>query len=312
MAFDFNAYLFTQNSNINWPRQYGYPRVGASIVFLDLGTPITGKVFGLLPFVEFKLTESRNQELNVRLSSGLGYVTRKWNLEENLLNKATGSHLNAAMRVHFMYHKKVTENIELTGLLGMTHFSNGNFRMPNLGVNSVEAGIGLNFNPKGKPSTSYPFAPDSSARTNRTEIQISGATKVTGLVYGKRIYVGQVGLRQHFRCRQKSRFSAGFDVFYDRGHFYRDNPDNAQGKPRIKETTELGILLGHSLLMGNLQLITELGTYLYAPEWNKGLFYQRIGFKYEINQNWALRSILKTHFARADYFEWGISYTLLR
>jgi hypothetical protein len=312
-GFDLNMYFLTQQGKQNWTRQYRAPRLGICFTYLNLGNPeISGEAFGILPYAEFKIVDRPRQEFNVRVSSGIGYLTRIWDLETNLLNKAVGSHLNANMRLHLIYHWMILPKLELSATLGITHFSNANYKMPNLGLNSVEAGIGIGYHLKGKPKESKAFVPDSLSKKRRHEIRFSGASKVTGLVYSKRVFVSELSYRYSFRGEQKIRFHGGIDLFHDRGFLYRDNPANVTENPGIKNSVETALVLGGEFLLGSLHIITEGGLYMYSPKWNKGPVYQRLGFKYEIGRHWAASITLKTHFARADYIEWGIGYTILQ
>jgi hypothetical protein len=38
------------------------------------------------------------------------------------------------------------------------------------------------------------------------------------------------------------------------------------------------------------------------------MFYNRFGLRYRINSNWFAQLTLKTHFAKADFGEWGFGY----
>ncbi|MDX5321541.1 MAG: acyloxyacyl hydrolase [Bacteroidota bacterium] len=310
MGFDLQFSWMTQEKDWNWAKAYRSPRVGVNLSYLDLGTDIAGKAFGVLPFVELKLMDRPQDEFNFRLSSGVGYLTQKWGFD-NLKNKAIGSHFNANMRVHLVYHHVFKNKMELSALAGITHFSNANFRMPNLGVNSVELGIGLKRLKAGKPQQIGHFTPDPDARARRHEIKLSGATKETGLVYSKRIYVGIIGYRYHIYCRTKSSVYGGIDYFYDQGFAYGDNPQDVKEKPNLKTSSEVALTLAHDLLLGKWAIVTEGGLYAYAAEWNKGPVFQRVGFKYHFTPNWLASLTLKTHFARADYIEWGLAYTIL-
>lgn len=310
-GIDINLYFHTQNSRLNWTRNYRSPRLGINFTYLDFGTNIGGKAFGILPYAELKLIDKPRQELNLRVGSGLGYLTKTWSLD-NLQNKAIGSHINANMRVHFLYHLMLTKHLELSAVAGITHFSNANYKMPNLGMNSVEAGIGLGYNFHSKAIETQLYQPDSNARKRKQELRLIWATKETGLVYTKRIFVGEFSYKNFFWCMEKLNFSAGADFFFDQGYVYRDNPNQLQEQPSFGNSVEVGLTLGGELLLGNLHLIGEGGMYAYSPKWNKGLIYQRVGMKYMFTPQFSASVTLKTHFARADYMEWGIGYTILQ
>lgn len=310
-GIDFNIYFHTQNSRLNWTRNYRSPRLGISFAYLDFGTDIGGKAFGILPFAELKLIDRPRQELNLRVGSGLGYLTKTWALD-NLQNKAIGSHLNANMRVHFLYHLMFTKHLEFSAVFGITHFSNANYKMPNLGMNSVEAGIGLGYNFHAKAIETQIYQQDSTAKKRKQEFRLIAATKETGLVYTKRIFVAEFSYKNFFWCMEKINFSAGADFFYDQGYAFRDNPNQLKEKANLGNSVEVGLTLGGELLLGNLHLIGEGGMYAYSPKWNKGLIYQRVGMKYMFTPQLSASVTLKTHFARADYMEWGIGYTIFQ
>ena len=313
-GYDVNLYLFTERSDMNWSRAYNSPRIGITLSYLDLGKPeVTGKVFGLLPFIEFRLLHQKKQELNFRMGAGLGYLTKKWDLATNRLNNAIGTHVNGNMRLHFLYHRQIGPHWELTAVAGITHYSNGNFRLPNLGVNSVEAGIGIGYNLNGIPNREGIYTPDSTARRQRSEIRFSFGTKETSLIYPKRVFAFDLGLRHYLFNWEKLRLCGGLDFFYDPGYVYRDNPNDVQGGPNMRNSMEMALCGGGELWLGKFSFIGEGGIYLYTPDMSyyKGPIYQRVGFRYKINPEWSCLTTLKAHFARADYFEWGIAYTIV-
>ena len=77
------------------------------------------------------------------------------------------------------------------------------------------------------------------------------------------------------------------------------------------EYSELGFKLCHETLLGKLTIVTDAAVYFYRPKTFKGLFYQRVGIKYNVAPSWHIFTTLKTHFFRADFIEWGIGYTIL-
>src|SRR5690606_18434654 len=138
---------------------------------------------------------------------------------------------------------------------GITHFSNGNFKMPNLGVNSVEFGVGLGFIPNKRPISEQVFRPDSLAKKERIDVRIASGTKVTGLVYSKRIFVVSLAGRYYPYSRDKYRLGGGLDLFYDPGYLYRDNPANVTEKQSLSNSFEGGGVLGAEILMGDLHFL---------------------------------------------------------
>ena len=86
---------------------------------------------------------------------GLGYFTNPFDLEDNHLNRAIGSNLNVGIRLGFHQTISLNDQMDISFGIGMTHFSNGNTQLPNLGVNMPNLQFGYNF---------YPFPVTRSAR----------------------------------------------------------------------------------------------------------------------------------------------------
>jgi hypothetical protein len=58
-----------------------------------------------------------------------------------------------------------------------------------------------------------------------------------------------------------------------------------------------------------MNFILGMGVYLrdvYNPD---GRLYHRIGMRYHATKHWSANLVLKSHWAKADYVEYGIGYT---
>ncbi len=314
-AYEAEAYLLTYGSSKYWTRYYGNPKIGITLSYLDLGIPeLSGYAIGLLPFIEFPVFRLGKIECNLKMATGFGYLNKKWDLQTNNLNKAIGSHINGNMRAHGVMNIPLPKDLELALGAGITHYSNGNFKMPNLGVNSIELFMGLNWNKKSKTPPSQPKTRGlfDSLKHHHFEFTPFAGSKVNGLIYPKRMLVWGGGLRYFYRVSGRSQWGAGLDYSYDPEHVYRDNPEARTEEPNMVNSSELAVVAGHELLFGRFGFVSDVGVYAYRPSRLKDFLYQRLGFKYRIHPNWILRGTIKAHFSRADYFEWGISYTISR
>ncbi len=60
------------------------------------------------------------------------------------------------------------------------------------------------------------------------------------------------------------------------------------------------------MTLDKFQIAVGLGIYL-KDEYNADdQFYHRVGFRYFVNKNFYLNLTLKSHWAKADYFEYGL------
>ncbi|MBK6833681.1 MAG: hypothetical protein IPG89_05130 [Bacteroidetes bacterium] len=73
---------------------------------------------------------------------------------------------------------------------------------------------------------------------------------------------------------------------------------------------QIGARASYSYNIGKLSLPVEFGYYLRNIYKVDGSFYHRIGVRYYTNNNIILTFALKTHWAVAHYFEYGVGYRL--
>ena len=65
--------------------------------------------------------------------------------EENYKNDVIGSHINAAVQLNFESRYKLSQHLFINFNVGITHFSNGSFRTPNLGINNPSVNGGFTY-----------------------------------------------------------------------------------------------------------------------------------------------------------------------
>ena len=309
------VYTVKTGKGKDWCELYRFPRMGISVSYLDLGKKdLTGYSIGILPHIEFALFERKNIEFSWRLSSGVGYLNKKWDLHTNNTHKAIGSHLNGNMRSHLIVHARLGKRLELNFGAGVTHYSNGNFRLPNLGINTIEYLVGISAFREDRNYTK-PNAKQYARKhliTRVLDFTISAATRETNLVYSKRIYPFAFSANAMWHLGPRSRWGLGADVFYDKAHIFRDNPADLELPNTTANSLEAGVKICHELVISRFSLITEAALYVYKPSDYKTKYYQRVGFKYQISDKIFVKTTLKALLTAADYYEWGLGYRISR
>lgn len=127
----------------------------------QLGDPIAFYLFQGARIARFNPWISLNYEWNFGLSAGW----KPYNSENNTFNKVIGSEINAYMNTNFYLSWMLSRQFDLTTGVSLSHFSNGNTKFPNAGLNVVDFKIGLvyNFNRQDKsyrrPLFSSPIPP---------------------------------------------------------------------------------------------------------------------------------------------------------
>ncbi|WP_418990872.1 acyloxyacyl hydrolase [Alistipes sp.] len=108
----------------------------------ELGNPVAVYLFQGARIARIGERLSLNYEWNF----GLSFGWKPYDRETNPDNVMTGSKMNAYLNTDFYLLWKLTPRIDLNAGLVLTHFSNGNTKFPNAGLNSIGGQIGLTYN----------------------------------------------------------------------------------------------------------------------------------------------------------------------
>lgn len=107
----------------------------------ELGNPVAVYLFQGARIARIAPRVSFNYEWNF----GLSFGWKPYDTNYNRANLMMGSRVNAYLNVDFYLNWVLTQRLELSTGLSMTHFSNGNTKFPNAGLNSIGAKIGLTY-----------------------------------------------------------------------------------------------------------------------------------------------------------------------
>ena len=129
-------------------RTYGGVYQGFGIAYYDfanpqeLGNPVAAYLFQGARIARLSCRLSLDYEWNF----GLSFGWKPYDRDDNRLNTMMGSKINAFLNVNFFLRWMLTRELDLTFGPTLTHFSNGNTKIPNAGLNSAGIGAGLTYN----------------------------------------------------------------------------------------------------------------------------------------------------------------------
>ena len=294
-----------------WQRNFNGPRVGISLFYSNLQSPILGNAFALFPSIDFPLIRNSNR-LSLQSGIGLGYLTEKYDMENNFQNIAIGSHLNATISLKLKFRLRVTDNILLYTGPGLIHFSNGSTRFPNLGINLAHwhLGFDLSKNNTIKRSPEISLEQDEGfSREKKLRTSLTGGVRQIVPIGSDLHYSINLNSIVFTKASRKLFYLYGIDLFYNTSIRARKLRDSAN---RIKNIENLkgGLSGGIALEMGELLFSTQMGFYFLDKHNLDGNIYHRLGFLYDINEKFGANLCLITHFAKADHIEFGIAYNL--
>lgn len=293
-----------------WQRNYNYPKIGVHSSIIDYkNEAILGKSYQLAPYFSFPLASGSFGHLSFKTIWGLGYITKVFHKSANFKNIITSTHINVVAQGILQYQLKITPRFYWNGNLNFFHLSNGSIKKPNSGFNIIAASTGITYafgEPKelvAKDSILEPYEPN----WEKEVLLLLGTKEVYPIESGKNI-TGSVGYFMIRNINYKSAFRFGAEVFYNGGNYERIRIDNPEVRPL--GALQIGIPVGYMLKIDRFSMSFAMGTYIYDQYSVSGRLYHRLGMRYQLKNNLSLYYNLKTHFAKADYFEVGMGYCL--
>jgi hypothetical protein len=212
------------------------------------------------------LLRRRHWQLYFQVGSGIAWLSRRNDRVRNPLQNAIGSHLNnvSAFRIHADW--PFAPQWLLTGGFSFTHYSNGQARIPNFGINVVGGMLGVQYTPR--PLTKEDFRP---AATPKTALRRWGLSTHAGMAFkeyfavgGPRypIYLGSIaGLYQLSRV---NRLGAGLEYEYNQGVavFSKLAWQHETARERHRAASRVMVFAAEEFLFGDWALLLQAGTYV--------------------------------------------------
>jgi hypothetical protein len=295
-----------------WHTFYRGAVVGLTYQHFNLGNDaVLGRANGMYLFTRFNIAGNKNTRLRFGMGTGIVHLSKTFDKAENHKNVTIGSHFNALVDFQLLFDQRITPNLYFNIGLSLTHYSNGAFKTPNLGLNLPAAAVGLVY--KIKPTPTKPVYAKNEFECNRKFIFSVIGTIGRKEIYpptGRGYFAGGLMFNATKTLGIKSGITLTVDLFNDRAIaaiLKRDLPSEDFG---YFKTVRPGIALGYDLWLGNLSFIFQAGYYPYTYYKGDGRIYSRLGWRYALPYGLIANLTLKTHFAKADNIELGIGYTL--
>ncbi len=309
-------YRLSTFGNKAWHTLYRFPKWGFSLSMTDYKNPQQiGYSYQITPYLSFPVIKSKYFDTAIRIGWGLSYITKTFNAVSNYKNNAIGSHLNATTLGSLEFYVKPVQNIQLKAGINFYHISNGAITKPNLGINIPSASLGLAYAfGKQKPLVTDTATFDRAKEGLKNKkwtgyMQLLGGVKEPFPIHSKKYPAFSLGYILNKNLGKKSFFSIGGEVFYNFA-LEKDLENKGIAAQNSLDILQIGIPVYYGLRVGPLKMMYCWGTYIYSKHHLDGNFYHRLGISYQVNDTWTLHHNLKTHFARADYFEFGASYQI--
>ena len=294
-----------------WHLENNLPETGISFQCLDFRNPKQlGYAFSVAPYVDIPLNKNaRASRLIFRLAFGATYITKKFDALQNHKNIAIGSHVNAYVQFKWFWHLKLTERLRFEPGFAFSHASNGRYKNPNLGLNVVSLNAALNILlPSKKPRPVIEKIDSSTRVRSKNEIMTFLAIGFNERALhsaGLQTYVLSGAYQRNIRNTHK--FSIGTDIYYDQ--IYQLDHEHLESKwPEGIDRLRISARAGYSYNVGRISFPIEIGYYIFQKVNPDAKLVSRLGVRYFGSKGMIVHFGLRTHFAVAYNFEYGVGY----
>jgi hypothetical protein len=308
-VFELNVAKPTLGNKL-WQIENNLPNLGVSFQYIAFKNPEElGSAFALAPYVEIPLNKmDKPSRLYMRLCWGVSYLSKDFDMADNHKNVAIGSKWNAYVQFKWFWQIPISKTIHFEPGFTFNHASNGKIQNPNLGLNVMGISAALNFRIPGKTQVQFSKIDSATKVRSKYELLVFSAVGMNErTIEGEQLgtFVFSTALQRNIRNTHK--FSLGMDCYYDENYqtdYYNAYGDYAEGIDRWR----ISARLGYSYNVGRLSFPIEVGYYIFQKTNPDAMLVSRIGLRYYFANGLVAHWGLRTHYAVAYNFEFGLGY----
>jgi Lipid A 3-O-deacylase (PagL) len=286
------------SGNKVWHQICNFPRAGVGVQYVhirnrdELGHPLS--FYG---FYDGNYFRRKKFSITNRIALGGSLGTKKFNPADELPNDIFSTSLNAYVELGLGLKLQVHKSIYLEPGVRLTHFSNGNTKEPQKGLNIISYSIGvMSYLNKKKAE---PSKIDIQQCQHRHEVlgYIGMATRQIEFndeinnnpfeTFGLNFLMANLHLKYNYEISHRIKIGAGTDLIYDGTNgqieLFQTGIPNKAAIP-FKDKMKLSLFVGGESIIDRLSIVFTVG-YVVAQKKFIGSapsFEQRLGFKYHI------------------------------
>ena len=306
-GFEISLFRSAIGRNV-WEQAYRFPEAGLTFQFTTLGNKkVFGEELALFPYVQTPILRRPRFLLSTLFGLGLGYATKKFDLEDNYQNVSVGSHINIHFNFKLGARWKLNDKFSINSGLSFTHYSNANMAEPNLGLNLVNVYTGVNYAIRPVQEFIQNEIPKHETKHEFAFIYAAGG-KHTRALQSTVYFTSSLSAEYKYQWKRKFRFGCGLDLSYDSA---TETEMSAPGKNEYKPIYDYrtGIHLSQELVYDRFSFILQEGFYIgLIDRVDNSFMYNRAMLRWKLNKNWLVNISMRSHLHILDYPELGIGY----
>ncbi|MFK7922571.1 MAG: acyloxyacyl hydrolase [Bacteroidia bacterium] len=275
----------------------------------QFGNPaVLGYGVSLMPSLEFRFFASQNAWLSLRQGASFAYMRRPYDRDQNPTNNIIGAHLSLAAQTSIAWRQGLGDNLGVSFGGSFSHFSNGNSRVPNLGVNIPAAFLRVEWERSARPASQN--SPESSKEAPKLTywgLRLGLGTHAFKVPDGPNYLAWSISPFWSRQLKPQLALQVGLEWFYDGGSaaFAREQ--------ELVNVAWAGIgiapYVGINYRINRLGLVLQSGPYLKTPFPHNWTVYTRLGMEYHWRDCF-VGSYIHAHGGEADYLDFTLGWKL--
>lgn len=290
----------------DWEQLYNYPEYGLSLFYSTLGNDkVHGREISAFPYFRLDIVNGRRFDFYNETGIGLSYVTRKFDLNDNYLNVAVGSHWNIHFNLKLGIQYRPPGKVKVNSGVSFDHFSNSNTTEPNLGLNYATFFAGLKYQMGDVSEKQVRQLPDHH-RGHYYEFIYSAGMKHPRAIGSELYFTSSATFEYKWELFRVFHVGIGADLFYD-GSTEAEMLTLELDHHKSLHDFRSGIHFSQEVVYNRFSLIIQEGFYLVLKDQvEQHVMYNRGIFRYRISDHLLVQLAMKSHLYILDYPEIGL------
>lgn len=306
-----------------WHKGMNFPEVGANLTFFRFGDKkVFGDALSIMATVKFFLVRSKVVNLYLKLGSGYGLITKRYNETENPNNSLISFPLNMAGMARVGLEWKLSNNVQLNTAVSFHHYSNSGAHLPNIGLNMPNITVGVKVFPKVR-ELSYNCEKPKDFKKNeliwKVSVGLQQLHKIEGgMPVPTRLFLvpgATVAYARYVNPGHKIYGGISFEHFRSVRHYIMHNGIATRHGVNF-ESTVPSIIIGDEYVFGWMSMFYSAGVYLWKNTATVTPLYFKVGVNFYVAQLGPRRGVklflgnnLKAHTNVAQYNDFNIGGT---
>lgn len=241
---------------------YNYPKLGVGLSYHYLGNSDTlGSAIGVRPKIAFQRRHNKFTT-SLKLGAGLAWFNKPFDVNANPGNLVIGSRVTALVTAGAELRYNISKLTSIGASFEFWHYSNGHVRVPNIGANSLLAG--LVFSHQIREHDVFPSI-DSIPTKKAWSIGLNtglGFHEIEGTVYPfdgplYPVYFANIRVNQRISDKSKLHYGVNYNYYPSIDDYIVSQGLFVDEKGRLAD--KWVVYAGHEFLMGHLSFQFDLG-----------------------------------------------------